>query len=220
MEPHRVTIPKRMRGLRRDSRGYPEPWILYRDETGKAHFSINDSGRVEFAKIDRLCSICGAPLLDQGEKSMWMIGGPMSALHPDGAYNDPAVHRLCGIYALRVCPYLALPSWGKMTSVGGRIAATIPPERWGAGVAGFHNPTPTNPMLAGRPTLFVFIRVSGYSISPENRYLLPTRPVLAQEFWRNGGRVADKTASEILKAWVDDIASGLAARAPAKHVNS
>jgi hypothetical protein len=136
-----------MRGLRRDSRGYPEPWILYRDETGKAHFSINDSGRVEFAKIDRLCSICGAPLLDQGEKSMWMIGGPMSALHPDGAYNDPAVHRLCGIYALRVCPYLALPSWGKTTSVGEKIAAAIPPERRGAAVVGFHNPTPINPVL-------------------------------------------------------------------------
>jgi hypothetical protein len=64
MELHRVTIPKRMRGLRRDSRGYPEHWVLYRDETDKAHFSINDSGRVEFAKIDRLCSICGAPLFD------------------------------------------------------------------------------------------------------------------------------------------------------------
>jgi hypothetical protein len=41
-----VAIPKRMRSLERDKRGYPIPFIVLRDKTGQPQFTINDFRRI------------------------------------------------------------------------------------------------------------------------------------------------------------------------------
>jgi hypothetical protein len=99
-----IPIPVYMQDLERYRRGFTIPFIVLRDNTGKAHFQINDSLKVNQAINERLCAICGKPL----GSDMWLAGGPLSAFHPHGAYVDTPTHQECGNYAMRVCPYLAV----------------------------------------------------------------------------------------------------------------
>lgn len=41
-----VKIPRQMRALMRDKRGYPVPYTVLRDSDGVPHFAVNDSARV------------------------------------------------------------------------------------------------------------------------------------------------------------------------------
>lgn len=70
-------IPFRMSHLEVDPRGYPIPWGVYRDPTGRAHFQINDDVRRYQAIKDNLCPICGTSLF----RGRWFVGGPISAFH-------------------------------------------------------------------------------------------------------------------------------------------
>ena len=102
-----VPIPARMAHLDRDRRGYPIFFMAYRDQQGRPHFTINDERKRQIVIARDLCSICGAPLL----RGRWFLGGDLSAFDANGAYIDPPMHDECVHYALRVCPYLASPSW-------------------------------------------------------------------------------------------------------------
>ena len=104
-----IEIPKRMRKLERDRRGYPIPKSVFRDSTGKPHFQISDLIELKrLLKFD-LCAMCGAKL----KASRWLVGGPKSAFYLQGAYFDPPMHDECAHYALQVCPYLAAPTYSK-----------------------------------------------------------------------------------------------------------
>jgi hypothetical protein len=112
-----VPLPESMSGLPRDRRGYPIPWIVLRDRTGRPHFTINDSRKVKECGKFGLCGICGKPLGKHNPKNphkgAWFVGGPASFYMDRGAFLDPPMHRECATYALTVCPYIANPSYGK-----------------------------------------------------------------------------------------------------------
>jgi hypothetical protein len=105
----RIAIPKRMRTLPCDARGYPVPFIVMIDKSGTAQFTINDMERVKSCISRKLCSICGR----RHDALMWFVGGSRCFLHPHGAFIDPPLHLECAEYAMRVCPFLAAPRYAK-----------------------------------------------------------------------------------------------------------
>lgn len=148
-----VPIPARMAHLPLDRRGYPIPWIVMRDATGRPHFTINDHQRVRQCGKFGLCGICGKPLgkhvKGNPNKGAFFVGGPASFYHDRGAFLDPPLHRECAEYAMRVCPYIANPSYGKRID-----DATLKPEHMPAGMAVMQtggNP----PNLDTRPNIFI-----------------------------------------------------------------
>jgi hypothetical protein len=104
-----VPIPKRLRTRPLDTRGYPVPWIVFVDDTGTPQFTVNDIRRLRQTRSKNLCGLCG----NRMEKTMWFIGGPKCFTHEHGAFVDPPNHYECAEYALRVCPFLAAPSYVK-----------------------------------------------------------------------------------------------------------
>jgi hypothetical protein len=102
-----LPLPKTMRTLERDHRGYPIPFIVMRDKDGKAHFTINDIRQVAQCVNKRLCAICGKRITG----GFWFVGGSRCFLHEDGAFLDPPLHLECAEYALVVCPFLAARQW-------------------------------------------------------------------------------------------------------------
>lgn len=104
-----VPIPMRLRSRPKDSRGYPIPFIVLIDRAGNPQFTINDIRRVSDCQTKHLCGLCGRRF-DDGQ---WFIGGARCFMHPHGAFVDPPNHHACAEYALRVCPFLAAPSYAK-----------------------------------------------------------------------------------------------------------
>jgi hypothetical protein len=104
-----IPLPKQLRTRPRDARGYPIPFIVVIDRRRQPQFTINDSTRVTACRTRSLCGICGKRL----DKDLWFVGGARCFLHPRGAFVDPPSHYACAEYALRVCPFLAAPSYAK-----------------------------------------------------------------------------------------------------------
>ena len=163
-------IPKRMRRLPRDARGYPVPFVVFRDADGKAHFTINDIERVSLCLAQLLCAICGERLI---AGQYWFVGGPLSALHERGAYNDTPMHRECAHYALKVCPYLALRSYS------GRVEGRT-----------LTKPTPIleQTMMPERPDVFVCLKAGKFTVGAD-RTVRPARPYKRIEYWRDGAQI-------------------------------
>jgi hypothetical protein len=175
-----VPIPERMRSLPVDPRGYPVPVNVARDKNGKPNFAANaETARQRLFKYDQ-CGICGGKLL----RGRWSVGGPGSALHPDGAFLDPPMHHECAQYAVKVCPYLAMPAYGKSVS-------KIGPMSYGTSKAGIaYNPT----VFSTRPALFLLVMYVGQKLSYEGaavRSLRPRRPLRTIEYWRDGVQLDD-----------------------------
>lgn len=106
----RVPLPQRMRTLRKDVRGYPVPFLVLIDKSGVPQFTINDHTKAFACQRKHLCAICGKKFERNPstfEYEMWFVGGSRCFLHSNGAFLDPPMHRECGEYALRVCPFLA-----------------------------------------------------------------------------------------------------------------
>jgi hypothetical protein len=170
-----VPLPKALRSLPKDRRGYPIPYIVMLDKEGKPHFTINDHRRVHTCFTQRKCSICGRRIADQ----FWFIGGPGSFFHPNGAFIDPPTHEECGRYALQTCPYLALPSYGKRIDDRTLKPGLLPDDRMI-----LMDPT----MDPNRPQTFCFGSTRSYDVAfkgPGERYL-HAHGWTHYEFWRNG----------------------------------
>jgi hypothetical protein len=177
----KTEIPPRMRKLDRDPRGYPIPWGVLRDQQGRAHFTVNDEGKRVLALLESLCPICGGKM----PARRFFVGGPRSAFDDNGAYNDPPMHGECMRYALRTCPYLAAPSYGRRID-----AATVPagePERI------YIDRT----MIAERPVLFVAVLSIGQTVQSGRFTVKPTKPYLLVEYWRHGKRLTESEGSRI-----------------------
>lgn len=174
-----VPIPDRMKALPFDRRGLPVPVTVYVDHDGKPHFTINDEAKRQHMIMDDRCSICGGKLL----RGRWFVGGPMSAFDPEGAYIDPPMHHECAHYALRVCPYLAAPSYSKRVD-----DRTLGKERDDLILI---DPT----MIAERPEYFVAVLARGQDLVIYEkpvlmvRYIKPRRPYIRVEHWRHGRRI-------------------------------
>lgn len=175
MKPARdIPIPDRMRYLPRDKRGYPIPFIVFRDTDGNPHFTINDDVRRAFVIANDRCAICNHHL----SRGRWFVGGPASAFDPHGAYIDPPLHHECAEYALQVCPYLAAPSYSKL--VDGK---TLDMDKAGGPVL-----LDTN-VDNERPDVFVAAMTLGQRFTPDG-YIVPKRPFRRIEFWKDGKRLA------------------------------
>ena len=166
-----IEVPDRMKHLDRDHRGYPIPYIVFRDDDGKPHFTINNEHKVLRCKHDEICAICGVKLL----RGRWFLGGPMSAFHPHGAYIDPPLHHECMRFAVQTCPYLISTKYTKRID-----GATLDPSK-ATGVISLIDPTldPT------RPKVFVAVMAVGQWITPSG-YVQPKHPYRGLEFWRDG----------------------------------
>lgn len=205
-----IPVPARMAKLKKDRRGYPIPAMVVVDDDGRPHFQINDERiRQKMIAEDR-CPICAGKLA----RGRWFVGGPLSAFSSRGLFIDPPTHDECAHYALRVCPYLAAPNYGR--EIGARTLE-------GKTVEGISAISVDPTVLAGRPATFVavmavgqdYIQATGpfaaYGFAPSDirytRHKFGT--VRRLEIWRHGGLVREpeeleaffrKTTNDM---WVD-----------------
>jgi hypothetical protein len=168
-----VPVPRRMRHLDRDPRGYPIPWGVWRDQDGRPHFTVNDEAKRISALVEDLCGLCGG----RHVKRRWFVGGPQSAFHPQGAYYDPPLHGECLRYALKVCPYLAAPHYGKRIDT--KTVREVERHRV------FIDPT----QIPERPEVFVAVMAEGQTLIRPIFYVRPNRPYVAVDYWRHGERL-------------------------------
>lgn len=187
-----IPIPEMMKDLEKDKRGYPIPFIVARDKNNIPRFQINDHWLVEKCLAEKLCSVCGKPLNDD----MWLVGGPMSAFHPQGSYIDPPGHEHCIKYSLQVCPYLINVNYKKRIDLANVVEGDFPESMV------FVDET----MDETRVPFFVTIKLRSYRIvrySISERYIVPDRNYLVVEFWNGGVKItseeADKLYQEHLK---------------------
>jgi hypothetical protein len=166
-----IEVPNRMQHLERDHRGYPIPFVVLRDNEGTPHFTINDEHKVMRCRKNDLCPICGRELL----RGRWFLGGPMSALHPRGAYIDPPLHHECMRFAVQTCPYLINAKYTKRIDDKKLDRSKIPDTMI------LVDPTldPT------RPKIFIAAMAVGQTYT-EDGYVVPKHPYRGLEFWRDG----------------------------------
>jgi len=166
-----IEVPNRMQHLERDHRGYPIPFVVLRDNEGTPHFTINDAHKVARCRKNDLCPICGRELL----RGRWFLGGPMSALHPRGAYIDPPLHHECMRFAVQTCPYLINAKYTKRIDDKKLDRSKIPDTMI------LVDPTldPT------RPKIFIAAMAVGQTYT-DNGYVVPKHPYRGLEFWRDG----------------------------------
>lgn len=195
-----VPVPARMAHLPKDRRGYPIPVIVTLDRAGEPLFTINDEIKGDRCAAESLCTICGGEL-EVGD--MWWVGGPLSALHPNGAFMDGAMHEECSTYAMRVCPYIAMPSYGKRIDAAQAakngldgvtlIDATQIPDR---PLAFFQCRSVSFNMKWPRlPGLRYFVPVTGFAVSEENF----SERWLDIRVWQDGEQVAEEHEGRVIR---------------------
>lgn len=113
-------MPGRIRALPRGPRGYPIPWFVAERDNGVRDIRFACQGKHFRALREDLCWTCGQKLT---KKRIAFAIGPMCAINR--VTQDPPSHVECGTYAMKVCPFLAVPNMTRRT--GGRPADTIAP---------------------------------------------------------------------------------------------
>ena len=102
LRPTLPPLPRYMRGLPIDARGFPVPWFVAWFD-GKPDFRVIRPDAILGAiKLDR-CWICGGPL---GTRKVF-VTGPASALQR--LTTEPPSHLECAAFAVRACPFIANP---------------------------------------------------------------------------------------------------------------
>lgn len=100
----RVTLPERMRSRPIGKAGFRVPWFVVAvGRDGEPDFRPTSMHRVYEAISKQLCWVCGQKL---GRFRSFVIG-PMCAINQVTA--EPAVHKECAHYSVRVCPFMANP---------------------------------------------------------------------------------------------------------------
>lgn len=95
-------LPKRMRSLPLDARGFPVPrfveWV-----DGRPDFRIISTQHMDACVKHRRCWICGEPL------GRWLVfvTGPMCCINRISP--EPPSHYECAAFAARACPFLSQP---------------------------------------------------------------------------------------------------------------
>lgn len=112
LRPELPELPKHMRNLKVDQRGYPVPWfVVWLDENeqpvrrgeGKPDFRVIFPGAMSAAVNEKRCWVCGGPL---GRYQAFVLG-PMCAVNRTSA--EPPSHVDCADYSARACPFLSRP---------------------------------------------------------------------------------------------------------------
>lgn len=176
-----VPIPRLMRTLERDERGYPVPFLVWRDKDKRPHFTINDHTKIARCQRRFLCAICGKRMKD----GYWFIGGARCFLHRLGAFLDPPVHLDCGEYALAVCPFLAARSYTKRIDARTVRPGTVPDDIALVRHEGML------PLLPGR---FGLGLATSYRLTTTGAHVVDDWQYV--EWWRNGERCEAPASAE------------------------
>lgn len=115
LRPGLPPLPRRMRSLPIDERGYPVPWFVQWVEgegdamkemppgQGRPDFRIMDGFKWRLAVRDKLCWTCGQRL---GKLYAFLIG-PMCAVNR--VSGEPPSHLDCAEFSAIECPFLSRP---------------------------------------------------------------------------------------------------------------
>lgn len=167
------TLPRRIRQLPQDHRGYPIPWFVAIID-GKPDFRIMDGDKLIAAVRHNLCWVCGQGL---GSIKAFVIG-PMCAVNRVSA--EPPGHRGCAEFSATTCPFLIDP---EKTRAEGNV-----PE--GAGSAGI--------MLKRNPGVTLLWLTKKYHVKRAPNGVLFDIGIPEETLWYKEGRPA--THDEVLKS--------------------
>lgn len=194
-----IEVPEKMESLKKDHRGFPIPHAVLIDSEGTPHFKVNDSRKRDRCVKYKICSICGKPMARKVDGKiifdMWMVGGPGSAFHKNGAFIDGPVHEECSTYALKVCPYLAARNYMNHMDIDKVIDKVKTDDVL------LVDPT----MDPNRPKAFIQIQIEAYKVIREGNgtYIIPKRPYLDVRYWNKGFEIDVVEASELIgDEWV------------------
>ena len=102
IRPELGVLPKRLRHLPIDSRGYPVPWFVEWID-GEPEFRAMSGEKFHLAIIDRRCWVCGGPL----GRYLTFVAGPMCLINRTSA--EPPSHHGCAEWSAKYCPFLSNP---------------------------------------------------------------------------------------------------------------
>src|SRR6266702_1368914 len=103
LRPNLPPVPRNMRELPIDQRGYPVPYFV-QWINGVPDFRISNRGVVDPCVVCKLRWICGKPL---GSRLLAFTIGAMCAINRISA--EPPQHPECSEFAARACPFLSVP---------------------------------------------------------------------------------------------------------------
>jgi hypothetical protein len=148
----KVNTPARIQALEKDVRGYPIPhgvtWV-----DGVPDFRVIDDKKWMEAVQNRLCGLCGCAL----DKNVAFVGGKMSM--KNRMFTDAPMHVDCAIYALQVCPFLAMRKFGYIdreedAGLVNPHVSTNRPEVFGMGVTTKFKPVQLGDTVAIKAGMF------------------------------------------------------------------
>src|SRR5262245_34012861 len=112
-------MPRSLRNVRRDRRGFPIPFIIAWDGPHPMFAVVDPLKWRQCAHAGR-CALCGSLLPDykvtganERRATAWYIGGDLCARNR--VFYDPGMCEGCARYAVLVCPYLAMPNYSRHT---------------------------------------------------------------------------------------------------------
>jgi len=165
-------MPPRIAALPRH-RGLPVPAMVQYDIHGVPDFKVIDMAKWTALVRSRGCGICGAKM---GAR-VWFVAGPKSI--EARIFTDLPMHEDCAEFALRTCPFLALPRFRY-------IQALVKVEGVQINV--------NEHVSTQRPDRFGLARSSGYRVvvieGGSGIPMLQAAPFSEVQWWREGQRVA------------------------------
>ena len=180
MQKVEVVVPDLIKNNCRQLKGYYVPYVIYEDD-----FKINDSRKRYDCIVNNKCAICGTDLVDD----KWLIAGPGSLFHPQGAVIDSANHYDCSKYALEVCPYLAYNIYNKKLDV----------SKLQAKHSDIILVDPT--VELDRVPLFGLVKIESYKLTSSGN-IIPKRPYLEVEFWVTGEKMSKEAGESVVEYYL------------------
>lgn len=102
MKPSITVIQPPALAARPQFKGMPIPYNVEIDASGVPDFRVTNPERWRECVTKGKCGLCGQP---RG-KVLWLLGGPLCAVNR--LFFDPPMHLACLLYAVQVCPFIAM----------------------------------------------------------------------------------------------------------------
>ena len=153
-------------------KGLPVPAMVQFDSLGVPDFKVIDMEKWGALMSARKCGICGQAM----GNFVWFVGGPLC--HLNRLFTDLPMHHACAIFALRTCPYLALPRYKfimKDVVIDG-VEMNI-----------------NEHVTTKRPDAFGLFQSAGYQLAMlegSPAVLLLSKPFKTVQWWRHGEAIA------------------------------
>ena len=105
-----VPIPPSLDARPKDNRGYPITFVTLIQEDGTPDFTTIDGQKIVRCITEQRCGMCGVEFFgtpdEQDTNIVAFIGGPLSIENQN--FLDPPMHVECAVYAMKVCPHIAI----------------------------------------------------------------------------------------------------------------